>query len=282
MADEFVSETRRPDVTFNLAAALAPSALYVGPGEQLRISVNSSFPGAQVKISGRILLTTGQIVPFEYWVYPTADRAPNVYQFALPEGFLLGLRMKTLTAVATGRVFAIALLVKGDLLVANVLQQLTAGYIADYRELTWPIGGTDPPRAGPGWIRYIVGTDPAAGSEISETVPTNAYWRLQTVAFSLSTSATAANRSVNLRIDNGTTTVAYVIPGQLQIASLNRIYSYGAGFPLAAPLASYLLQPLPYGLILAPGWRIQTETDLLQAGDNFCAPLMSVEEWIEV
>jgi len=282
MADEFVSATRLPDVRFTNEAALSPAALYIGPGEQLRISVNCSAPNSTVKISGRQLLTTGQIIPFEYMVSPTSDRAANNYQFALPEGYLLGLRLRTYAGFPTGRVFVCAMLVKGELGVTSVLQQIASGYISEYRYLGWPPAIIDPPRGGPGWLRTIVGTNPAAGAEISETVPTNAYWRVQSVYFQLTTDATATPRLPRLIIDDGTNVLATIEAPGTQAASLQWRYTWTTGTPHKAAANIHPLACLPVPLWLGPGWRIRTLTYSLASGDQYYTVNLCVEEFIEV
>lgn len=132
---------------------------------------------------------------------------------------------------------------------------------------------------GPGTIRSITGTDPAAGAEISETVPADARWRLMGVGLTLVTDATAANREVRLVIDDGTTIIAEIPAGVTQVASETRRYSFGAGFPRGAGAQSLnVIAPLP-PVVLGAGYRVRTLTTNLQAGDNYGAPQLLVEEW---
>lgn len=131
-----------------------------------------------------------------------------------------------------------------------------------------------------GRIRSITGTDPAAGAEISETVPARRRWKLTGILFTLATDAAAANRRVILVIDNGTNTI-YALPSDtLQTASQARLYLFTPQPVAQFQIVNDFFLPLPI-LSLAPGYQIFTNTTALQAGDNYSAPQLLVEEWID-
>jgi len=135
---------------------------------------------------------------------------------------------------------------------------------------------------GPGCIRAITGTDPAAGSEICETVPTNARWRLLGIRFSLTTSSAVADRLVQLVIDDGTTPILWgdFFP---DVQTAGNIWTYQASLGGVEHGNRSGIQRLALvnDLILPQGWRIRTSTANLQIDDDFAAPELIVEEWIE-
>lgn len=135
------------------------------------------------------------------------------------------------------------------------------------------------PRAA-GAIRSVSGRDPAAGAEISITVPAGAVWRVLGLRFELVTDATAADRQVDLLIDDGANTLLRIEPPAVQAASLTRGYNCGPGLPARTVLTSQFLMPLPVDTLLAGEWRIRTVTANLQAADNFGAVYLWVEEWL--
>lgn len=132
---------------------------------------------------------------------------------------------------------------------------------------------------GPGSIKSIAGTDPAAGGEVSETVPANAVWRLKSLYASLVTDANVANREVSLSIDDGTNTYSRAFSGQAHPASTTGLYSVS---PVGTRYNRFLLEgtaiPIPSQLSSA-GHRFVSITGNLQAGDNYGAPQLLVEEW---
>lgn len=128
---------------------------------------------------------------------------------------------------------------------------------------------------GPGTIKSITGTDPVAGSEISETVPANTIWRFWGAVASLVTDATVANRRVKVLIDDGTTTVFPSDSSSVQAASQTESYIIG---PHAGVVADHWI-PTPPGMLVLAGWRVQTSTTLIKTGDNWGAPQLTVEEW---
>jgi len=158
--------------------------------------------------------------------------------------------------------------------------QLFSGYVSGGRPLTWPPGVFEEPLSGPGYKYSLAGTDPSAGGEISQTVPTNACWRLRSIRFSLTTDATVADRRVSLLIDDGTNELFRIIAPATQGANLTRHYVF-APHGLDTTRNDHIYAQIPGDLRLFQRWRIRTATSNLQTGDDFSAPRLFVEEWLE-
>lgn len=128
--------------------------------------------------------------------------------------------------------------------------------------------------------RVESGADPAAGIELSFTVPGGKVWELIAVFASLVTGVTVATRAVRLRLTDGSTAFLDLPAADTQLASLTRRYNWlQAGTAYAS--GSGIVSPLPR-LHLQPGWTIATLTDNLQAADNWSAgQLLLVETTIK-
>lgn len=132
-----------------------------------------------------------------------------------------------------------------------------------------------------GLIRVFTGTDPAAGAEIQENVPTNSRLRLMSIRFGFTTDATVATRQVSLLIFSATT-VFRIIAQPTQAASLAIGYNFIAGGPdRATVVQSEAIVQIPLNLLINDAFSIQTQTTNMQAGDNYGAPEIFVEEWME-
>jgi len=167
------------------------------------------------------------------------------------------------------------------------VQRLASAYLTDSKTLSWPPGQYESSTEGPGLIRSILGTDPAATVMITEVVPTNARWKLLGAHFRLTTDANAANRWVSLRHDDGAARLREVIIGTAHVASEVRDYMFMAGFSIEywdryqAGIDGQSASPLPPDFIMFQGHRLVTTLGNPQAADDFGAPRLTVEEWIE-
>lgn len=165
---------------------------------------------------------------------------------------------------------------------ADRLQLLFAGYVTDTSAPIYPNGKIESSIEGPGLIRSIAGTNPAAGTEISETVPTGAKWKLLGFIATFTTDATAGNRVTSLAADDGTTIYVRASSQFSHGASAANVYSWAPGITNpAAHNANPIQSPFPVGLQLPAGHRIRTVVNNLQAGDDWGAPQFLVEEWLE-
>lgn len=131
-----------------------------------------------------------------------------------------------------------------------------------------------------GLIRSITGTDPAANVEISETVPDRRRWRLLGIVFTLVTSVDVIDRTVVLIIDDGTNTLVSIPSTTTQAASETKVYQYAQRPGAQVDVGDNFYIPIPY-LTLKGGYRIRTATAGRQAADNFGAPQLLIEEWID-
>lgn len=283
MAQEFQPTTRRPEVEFTRRGVQPPASLYVRQGELLFLQARSAPAGIVVQLEGRLLIAaSNEVIPLTLTVRPGSDRSASDATIRLAEGFLLSLIVGIVDSTARrGQTYVRAGLSTAPAAAGIDPLILCQGYCTAEFVLAWPPGFHEPAISGAGMLRSITGTDPAADTEISETVPTNARWRLLAIAARLVTDGTAATRTARLQIDDGTTVMLSIPPAATHIASLTRDY-IGAAF--GATLTTYtpeIMWPVPPDLMLFQGWRIRTAVDTRQVGDNWAAPQLLVEEWIE-
>lgn len=188
------------------------------------------------------------------------------------------INVETVFTIRKGNTYIIIdILVEGD-----IVWQPIAGYLTQDVSLSWPPGKHEHSIDRRGKLRNILGSDPAAGSEISETVPTNAVWKLRAIGFRLVTDANVATRRVELVFSSPTIDFFQLSIQSTQVASQSRDYSYGLklGFEQAAFLNNEIATSLP-DILLRAGAVIETNTISLQIGDDYGRPQLLVEEWIE-
>lgn len=275
--------TKPPLVGWELGAVQPMHAAYLDFEVVLRLAAINSRSGLTLSLQGRYLTIAGEVVPFRFTFSPPATRAISQVDIPLAEGFLLDceITVSAASSVQRGECYVLLLLHRGR--VDNSFQEvvLLADYATTFWGLSFPFGTLRHFLSGRGLPRLVTGTNPAAGAEVSETVPTGARWKLLSFAATLVTSATVATRHVRLSVARSGVTYIQVPAALSQAASVEFIYNFsplGAWFD-AFPAAPF--SPWPHEMFLLAGDQIVTQTLALQAGDNWGAPTLYVEEWIE-
>jgi hypothetical protein len=273
--------TRPPAVQFATTGVAPPSPAYVTREDILRVQLWSTIPDVTVNLDVRLLLPNGIISPIHYDLVPSGDAATNTFDIDMAEGYLLSAVLTSASAPKGGAMYGRIVLFRGAAAAATHHMLLAAGYIVAAGGVSWPQPAFVQPGDGPGYVRVVLGTAPAAGAEISLTVGGARRWLVTSVTFTLTTSAVVANRAVNLTIDDGTTMVAMLDPPAVVPASTVARFTYATGLTRAARTDTSHQIPWPADLHLTGGWRIRTVTTGLQAGDQFSAPVVSVREWVQ-
>ncbi len=125
--------------------------------------------------------------------------------------------------------------------------------------------------------KVVTGDDPAAGAEVSVTVPGGELWEVQSLEVNLVTSAVVANRLPRLILDDGVTEFAR-IEGDIsggQAASTSMFWTWVVGGVFHNQAASAWCSLLP-PIQLPGGYRLRTSTLGVDVGDNFGPPALYV------
>lgn len=126
--------------------------------------------------------------------------------------------------------------------------------------------------------RVIPIPDPAAGSQVSLSVPGGRAWILHSVRVVLTTSAAVANRLMILRIMAGEHESIRFTASAVQTASTSMIYAFA---PDIASVSTSVVTMVPIAstLVLLPGFRLETAVDSLQATDVLSGTVVTVTEF---
>lgn len=271
------------------SALLSTGAVYLTGEEFIRLTAFNGAAGVTLTLAGRFLPAPrlGDVCPphprpFAHALIPATDRSSSTRIASLGDGWLLSASVFASGGTPRrGQCYVVVDLMRGDATAATPLVTLVQGYVSVQERRTWPGTLLEPMAALPGALRSITGTDPGAGVEVSETVPTNARWRLLAIMATLVTDGTVQNRDAALTLDDGATVFARFPAGQAQAATLTTRYVWtpgGARFTIVGDRT--IVIPIP-DVSLADGFRLKTVTTLLAAGDNWGAPQLFVEELIE-
>lgn len=156
---------------------------------------------------------------------------------------------------------------------------LCAGYVSEDYSVNYPFGKIEGPTEGPGLMRSITGTNPAAGAEVIQSVPANTMWRLHAITVTLVTDATAVNRVVKWR-KKGNTAEYFRIPhGVLHGGSTTGQYTLAMIGSERTAFGNTSVQTDILQNRMSPADTVETITDNLQAGDDYGAPQLLIEQW---
>lgn len=128
-----------------------------------------------------------------------------------------------------------------------------------------------------------IGSNVAANTEFSETVPAGETWELVAVSVSLAQGATQTPLPI-LIVDDGTTTL-FESFGSTTVQAVNTTtqYTWAPGLTLTGQVGAttnvHSTAPLPLGLVLGGGFRIRTSTVGLGANSNYASPAFLIRRF---
>lgn len=143
--------------------------------------------------------------------------------------------------------------------------------------------GFDTSRLAP-TIKVVTGTNPAANSECSDTVPGSAsapkFWKLLGWSVSLAQGATQTP-TPNLVITDGTNEVlGFPLASAAVSAATTTRLSASPNVTLTAGAgATRNYAPIPSGLVIPWGWKVTTLTTGIGANTDYAAPAIWVVEY---
>jgi hypothetical protein len=258
---------------------------YTTGEDNLRIVSYNSAAGVRLKVIARLLGTDAKPTPDSWDHTPLATRAAAQDDYALSGSTLLNVQVVAVAgAPLIGQTFVILQLIRGLGAAAIVVGTILQGYVTTVQALGWPGSPIQNSLDGTAALRYITGTQPAAGSTFLETVPTGARWRLLSFHAFLTTSAGAGNRQPILEIRSAAG--RYIDSPQIHVAVAAQSvgYFWTPGMPLATDIAA--LGPgvagLPAPCELTTGCTIQDIGTGFLAGDQWSAPIYTVQEYLDI
>lgn len=274
--------SRGPLIDFGSEGVKPPSMLYIDRDDRLYIrSWNSITTGMTIVVRGDLLHPDGRIRPFEFRHTPLTSGLPSLQIETLAEGFLIGLSVRgDGVAVPRGATLVDVGILRGRGVTGQEQKTLIGGYVEFNRVLSYPPTYYEPSGSGTGAQTPLATADPAAGAEVSHTVPVNEQWRMTTFRVALVCDGTAANRFPRLRIFRSGIEVWRSRSHDAQTAGQTAVYNFVlGGFFEATVQNGEHSNILPDGRLQGND-TIQTTTTGLQAGDNYTAGVAWLEVWM--
>ena len=268
-----------------LGRIIASPFQFITSGEDsLRVVSFNSLSGVRLKVQGRWLSETGKVEAFGHDHVPNSDRTARTDDYPLGIGAVLNLVIfANAGSPVIGQTFVIVQLIRGSGVAAVVLGTLLQGYVTSRQTLAWPGSPIQSSTDAEPYVRNLVGTDPAAGSEIIETVPSGARWEL--VSFSAFLTKNAVNGGpMELRKVVSADIFWQIVASHTHNAGavINYIFAQGLNTASAGvPGNGTSNHALPLNTHFVAGDKIQTSL-VNNAGDNWSAPVYTVKEWLEV
>lgn len=276
------STSRAPQVQFLVSEVPPPAVIYMQQDDQLFVQCRCNLPisALPIIVRGRYMLPDGTIRTIEQDIPTVLGLSQPSIFIPLGECYLFAVDvLPNGNWCGVGQLHVSISIVRYGISLINSVQCLAAGMCTMFNPVSWPASGIRSAVDSQGFIRSIQGTVPAAGAEISESVPSGVRWRLLSIFYSLQASAAVANRISTVTIFDGVHSTDVFGPGITQTAGILLTYTNAKyANPVGALPGIGNRTSLP-DIILPPTWAFKTLTAGLQAGDQYSAPQYVVEEW---
>jgi hypothetical protein len=261
-----------------------PGTLYVGLDDTLFLSARSLITGAVVTITGRWRDRSGEMLPFQRTVTPANTGAESVLPFQLGEGYLYSVTAQVTGVTARrGDVFVQLRLVRAPGASPVPIAVLLSDYVTSGACLGYPFPWLRGASDGQSSPTQITQAAPAAGADVSITVPANTVWRVIALQTQFTTSAAVANRFAAIGYTDAAGNPVMRSPAGAAIPASQapRISAFiGAALAAVAGASQWAL-PLPAAPLLLPGYKVVTQTFNIDAADQWNITHVLVEQYLD-
>jgi hypothetical protein len=147
------------------------------------------------------------------------------------------------------------------------LEMLVTGTVQPTFPLIWPQTQEMPAQKNflPLYITPVA--DPAAGSNFNYYTNYQRRHQIQSIRFTLTTSAQIAVRRPQITLDDNTTTACIFVSASTQSASLSQTYQWIAGYPIR-DTSTIITEPFPTNFEFRAGWHLRSLVENIQTSDQ--------------
>lgn len=265
-----------PVTTFALNGVQPPAAQYIGPSDQVQLTILSPNVGVTLMLGLRLLDLKGQVQPLQYKITTPATAATPFVEVITPgECFLLSATIGQAN-VRRGQCYCTLLLQrgqpKGGAAVGDVL---ISGYPSNTETLGFPQTPASSSLDGQGASLVYTGAVPAAGMPATITVPPGTRWNLLNASALITTTSIIQLHSPTLFVRTAGGDIKYI--GNVQF------YSFGASGTFLVAWSSSSIYFMPDSVRCNAGDVISADfNSAMVITDVYGALSVNVEEFAEI
>ena len=272
-----------PDIGWRKSGNLGPALQYVEVDDILVWETTASVGGLAINLSVRVLTANGEIIPFFSTINTIGSTGvTTVVNIRMIAGFILSASIFA-PGVSRAQVYSRLTIQRGvgsgD---ATKGALLLAGYPTSFSPIGYPETPNIDSITGAGAIFFTAPAAPAAGADWTISVSANTTWAIRAVIARLTTSAAVATRLARVQLFNGSVVGADVPANVTQLASLVNVYTWAPGLTIAAvgSAPTFVTQGLPREVRFPSGFVVRSQTQNIQAADQWDQIQIHIEQWI--
>jgi hypothetical protein len=198
----------------------------------------------------------------------------------MAEGYILSVSATSANALSRGQTIAKAFLTRGAANIQSGAFLLFSDYVAGGQQTGWPGGRQLNSIEGPGFTHSIQQGSPAAGADWNFGA-SPLRRAVKSFAATFITGAAVANRNIEIIVDDGVNVVWRTsVPVAVPASSTVTVSACQSNAPTGV-VPGDLTVLIPPGLVLPPLWRLRSNTQNIQALDQWSNIWLNVEEWVD-
>ena len=251
----------------------------ITPDTHIRLTVNSALASGTFTLRVRTLDDAGHIVENQFSLKQSAANTTTRDIFKLDGRFLLDANVRfDSTGFRANSIYFSLSLQKGPAVGNPQFRTLAAGYLNDEAGSAFPGAGITPPQAGIGFHDFFNVAAPGAGNDVTITPNSNTRALVIAIKTSLTTDATAGNRTVQLSLPD----INMEVPAEdTQAPSTSRTYFFARYGNIVSPVANTIYVNMPAEVYMRPGQEPLITANNLAGGDAFGVTAIEYIGWIE-
>lgn len=259
-----------------------PTSVYIQRDDQLLVVATSQLTPT-LTITARLWLAAeGRITTIQQTLNLTTKDFGVSLSIPLAEGYLLSVVVTDFSSTMPGQTLVTVYLNRGIASTSPAAPGavLISDYLGGRSGASWPAGRIFKGGDGQGALTRVFPTAPGAGADWSTSPGPQELWEVVSVTATLTTSATVANRNVQLIIDSGSPTPLFISTANAAIpASTTATFNASQINQTSTLITTTVFAALPPRNLLNNLDRIRTLTQNLQAGDQWSSIFLMVRNW---